>query len=155
MLKIKIVAVGNLKEQYLKDSIAEYSKRIKKFANFEIVEVSEYNPSSSITDSETKINEAKNILNVSDGFVVVLDSRGKDLSSEEFSDFILNKTIEGLSKITFVIGGSVGLDKSVLEKSNFLLSFGKKTYPHQLMRVMLSEQIYRALTIINHIKYHK
>jgi len=143
-MKIKIVTVGKLKEKYLKDGIAEYSKRISRFA----------------TDSENEkiLNlEGNRILSkIGDReFVVVLAIEGKTLSSEEFSSQLEQASINGYSTLTFVIGGSLGLSNEVKKRANLSVSFGRLTLPHQLMRLVLVEQIYRAFTIQQGSPYHK
>ena len=154
MLRIKIVAVGNLKEKYFVDAVKEYSKRITPFAKLEICEIQEAN--SSISNIEQIKNvEGQKILSELDGFVVVLDSGGKQLTSPELAEFLKEKAVSGVSKISFVIGGSVGLSDEVKTRANYVLSFSKMTFPHQLMRVVLLEQLYRAETILNNIRYHK
>lgn len=155
MQKIKIVCVGTIKEKYFTDAICEYKKRLQKYCDFEIVEVPEFLPSSKCNDVQIKDKEASNILKVLSGYVVVLDLGGKDVSSEQLADLIKERTLYSDSKITFVIGGSVGLGGEVVKRADKLISVGKMTFPHQLIRVMLTEQIYRAETIINNVKYHK
>lgn len=155
MLRIKIVAVGGLKESFWKSAIDEYIKRLGRFVKVEIREVSEFQSSSKTTPDKIREMESKNIESALDGFVVALDKEGENFSSEDFAKFFELKKIEGVSKICFVIGGSYGFDESIRSRANLILSFGKNTYPHQLMRVVLLEQIYRAMTIINKIEYHK
>ena len=151
MFKIEIICIGKLKENYFKDAEKEYLKRITRFAEIGVTELPEYGH---LSEAKAKETEGENILKAVNSYMFALDGRGRELSSEEFS-----LKLEGLkntcSKATFVIGGSDGLAESVIQKADFLLSFGKFTYPRQLMRVMLSEQIYRALTISNNIAYHK
>ena len=154
MQRIKIVAVGNLKEKYFVDAVKEYSKRITPFAKLEICEVQEAN-SSFTSIEQIKRVEGQKILAELDGFVVALDSTGKQLSSVGLAEFLKDKAVKGISKICFVIGGSVGLSDEVKEKANMILSFSAMTFPHQLMRVVLLEQLYRAETILNNVKYHK
>lgn len=151
---LKIVCVGKIKETFYLDAINEYVKRIKGFTKFSICEVKEVNTKDIVKNI---CDEGKNILEKisEDEFVVTLEIKGKQLDSVAFARLIEEKFTYGDSKITFVIGGSNGLSSSVIERSNFHLSFSCFTYPHQLMRVILVEQIYRALTIINHKEYHK
>ena len=154
MLRIKIVAVGNLKEKYFVDAVKEYSKRITPFAKLEICEIQEAN--SSISNIEQIKNvEGQKILSELDGFVVVLDSGGKQLTSPELAEFLKEKAVSGVSKISFVIGGSVGLSDEVKQRANLKLSMSKMTFPHHLARAMLLEQIYRAFKISDGGKYHK
>ncbi len=159
-MKIKIVTVGKLKEKYLKDGIAEYSKRISRFATVEMVELADEKTPDRASDSENeKILdlEGNRILSkIGDReFVVVLAIEGKTLSSEEFSKQLEQASINGFSTLTFVIGGSLGLSKEVKKRANLSVSFGRLTLPHQLMRLVLTEQIYRAFTIQQGSPYHK
>ena len=159
-MKIKIVTVGKLKEKYLKDGIAEYSKRISRFAAVEMIELADEKTPDRASDSENeKILdlEGNRILSkIGDReFVVVLAIEGKTLSSEEFSKQLEQASINGYSTLTFVIGGSLGLSPQVKNRANLSLSFGRLTLPHQLMRLVLVEQIYRAFTIQKGSPYHK
>ncbi|MFS9270187.1 23S rRNA (pseudouridine(1915)-N(3))-methyltransferase RlmH [Streptococcus infantis] len=159
-MKIKIVTVGKLKEKYLKDGIAEYSKRISRFAAVEMIELADEKTPDRASDSENeKILdlEGNRILSkIGDReFVVVLAIEGKTLSSEEFSKQLEQASINGYSTLTFVIGGSLGLSPQVKNRANLSLSFGRLTLPHQLMRLVLVEQIYRAFTIQQGSPYHK
>ena len=159
-MKVKIVTVGKLKEKYLKDGIAEYSKRISRFATVEMVELADEKTPDRASDSENeKILdlEGNRILSkIGDReFVVVLAIEGKALSSEEFSKQLEQTSINGFSTLTFVIGGSLGLSPQVKNRANLSLSFGRLTLPHQLMRLVLVEQIYRAFTIQQGSPYHK
>ena len=159
-MKIKIVTVGKLKEKYLKDGIAEYSKRISRFATIEIIELADEKTPDRASDSENEkiLNlEGNRILSkIGDReFVVVLAIEGKTLSSEEFSKQLEQASINGFSTLTFVIGGSLGLSPQVKKRANLSLSFGRLTLPHQLMRLVLVEQIYRAFTIQQGSPYHK
>ena len=159
-MKIKIVTVGKLKEKYLKDGIAEYSKRISRFATIEISELADEKTPDRASDSENaKILdvEGNRILSkIGDReFVVVLAIEGKTLSSEELSKQLEQASINGFSTLTFVIGGSLGLSKEVKKRANLSVSFGRLTLPHQLMRLVLTEQIYRAFTIQQGSPYHK
>ena len=159
-MKIKIVTVGKLKEKYLKDGIAEYSKRISRFAAVEMIELADEKTPDRASDSENeKILdlEGNRILSkIGDReFVVVLAIEGKTLSSEEFSKQLEQASINGYSTLTFVIGGSLGLSPQAKNRANLSLSFGRLTLPHQLMRLVLVEQIYRAFTIQQGSPYHK
>ena len=159
-MKITIVTVGKIKEKYLKDAIAEYSKRLSKYCKLEIVEVpDEKTPdnASEVVEESIRSKEAERILKhvKDDSFVITLEINGKQLTSEELADKIEKLGVQGPSHITFIIGGSIGLGKEVLAKSNFALSFSKMTFPHQLMRVILLEQIYRSYRIMNGEPYHK
>ena len=159
-MKITVITVGKIKEKYLKDAIAEYSKRLSKYCKLEIVEVAdEKTPdnASEVVENAIRAKEAERILKYvkDDAFVITLEINGKLLSSEELADKIDKIGIQGTSHIIFIIGGSIGLGEEVLQKSNFALSFSKMTFPHQLMRVILLEQIYRSYRIISGEPYHK
>lgn len=159
-MKITVITVGKIKEKYLKDAIAEYSKRLSKYCKLEIVEVAdEKTPenASEVVEDAIRTKEAERILKYvkEDAFIVTLEIAGKQLSSEELADKIDKLGVQGVSHIIFIIGGSIGLGKEVLAKSDYALSFSKMTFPHQLMRVILLEQIYRSYRIINGEPYHK
>jgi len=159
-VEISIISVGKLKEKYLKNGINEYAKRLGPYTKFNVIEVSDENAPEKLSDAEmeqVKDKEGERILNkVSDqAFVYALDLDGKDRTSEKFAKEIEEKMIHGQSKITFIIGGSLGLSDDVLKRSDAKISFGKMTYPHQLMRLILTEQIYRAFKIIRNEPYHK
>ena len=159
-MDITIIGVGKIKEKYFTDAIKEYSKRLKSYCNINIIEVQDEKTSenASFTEEElTRDKEADRILKVipKDSFIITLEINGKMLSSEDLATKISELGLYGNSKICFIIGGSIGLSKKVLSLSNFALSFSKMTFPHQLMRVVLLEQIYRAFRIINNHPYHK
>lgn len=147
---IKIICVGKIKESYFTLAVKEYLKRIGKYSKVEITEVSDYN----FDISKTMYEEGKEILSkINDkDYVVTLEIDGNNLDSVSFSNFI-DKNIS--NNITFVIGGSYGLSEEVKKRSNYKLSFSKMTFPHQLFRVVLLEQIYRSFRIINNESYHK
>ena len=159
-MKITLITVGKIKEKYLKDAIAEYSKRLSKYCKLDIIEVSDEktpdNASETVED-QIRSKEAERILKhvKDDAYVITLEILGKLLTSEELSDKIETLGIQGISHIVFIIGGSIGLGQEVLKRSNYALSFSKMTFPHQLMRVILLEQIYRSYRIINGEPYHK
>ena len=149
---ITIISVGKLKEKYLNDSINEYLKRLSKYMKVELIEVEDV----SFDKEKTLKEEARNIqkrLNLK-SYIITLEIDGKELTSLELSDLI-NKTSINNSDITFIIGGSYGLDDSIKQLSNYKLSFSKLTFPHQLFRLILLEQIYRSYKIINNETYHK
>lgn len=159
-MKITIVCVGRIKEKYFRDAIAEYEKRLSKYCKFEILEVAdEMTPdgASAAEEELIKEKEAKRILGKikADAYVCTLEIAGKKFSSVEFARWMEQSAVSGRSHIAFVIGGSLGLHKSVMDRSNQAVSFSDMTFPHQLMRVILSEQIYRAFRIINNEPYHK
>ena len=151
---IKIIAVGSLKEGYLRGGVSEYLKRLQGYDRVEIIEIK------AITKKDPDLilkQEASSILAqvAADEYLITLDLAGQELSSEQLAQMIETKRSYGLSKITFVIGGSLGLGDAVKKRSNLALSFSRLTFPHQLIRLILLEQIYRAFTIINHQEYHK
>lgn len=159
-MKITIISVGKIKEKYLKDAIAEYAKRLGKYCRLEIIEVADEktpDQASETVEEGIRAKEAERILkNIKDDmYVITLEIQGKMLTSEELADKIETLGIQGKSSIAFVIGGSIGLGKAVSDRSDFALSFSRMTFPHQLMRVILLEQIYRGLRIINGEPYHK
>ena len=160
MIKISIIAVGKLKEKFLSDACEEYLKRLKAYAKVQIIEISEYRCSDNPSDSEiqtVKEKEGEQILSKipKGAFVVPMCIEGTQLSSEEFSQKIEKAMLEGNGEFAFIIGGSFGLSDAVKQSGKLKLSFGKITLPHQLMRVVLLEQIYRAFSIMNNSKYHK
>lgn len=159
-MKIKVVTVGKLKEKYLKDGIAEYSKRISRFAKLEMIELADEKTPDRASESENQkileIEGQRILSKVGDrDFVIVLAIEGKTLSSEEFSKQLEEASIKGFSTLTFIIGGSLGLAQDVKKRANRSISFGRLTLPHQLMRLVLVEQIYRAFTIQQGSPYHK
>ena len=159
-MKITVITVGKIKEKYLKDAIAEYSKRLSRYCKLEILEVAdEKTPdgASEIVAENIREKEGERILKLikEDAYVITLEISGKMLTSEELADRIETLGIQGKSHLVFVIGGSIGLGREVLRRSDYALSFSKMTFPHQLMRVILLEQIYRSYRIINGEPYHK
>ena len=159
-MKITLITVGKIKEKYLRDAIAEYSKRLSRYCKLEIIEVAdEKTPdhASDVVENAIRDKEAERIMKYvkEDTYVITLEINGKLLSSEELSAKINQLGIQGTSHIIFIIGGSIGLGKEVLARSDYALSFSKMTFPHQLMRVILLEQIYRSYRIINGEPYHK
>lgn len=159
-MNITIICVGKLKEKYLKAAIDEYSKRLSRYCKLNIIEVSdEKTPdNASFKDEEIiKTKEGNKILKYikENAFVIAMDLNGKNITSEEFAEFISDAGVSGKSNLVFIIGGSLGLSKEVLQRSNYKLCFSKMTFPHQLFRVMLLEQVYRGFRIINGEPYHK
>lgn len=156
-MKINVVVVGNLKEKYLVDCEKEYLKRISRFHTINIIELQEeklpknYSPADV---SKCLVREGKKIEEHALGYVVVMDINGQNLDSVEFSKKLENISLNS-SVVTFIIGSSFGLSDEIKRKANLRLSFSKMTFPHQLFRIMLLEQIYRACTIQNNIIYHK
>ena len=159
-MKITLVTVGKIKEKYLEAAIAEYSKRLGRYCRLEIVQVAdEKTPDNASETVETNIKnkEAERLLKYirDDAYLITLEIKGKQLTSEELAQKIDTLGVQGTSHIIFAIGGSLGLGEEVLKRSNYALSFSKMTFPHQLMRVILLEQIYRSFRIIKGEPYHK
>ena len=159
-MKIKIVTVGKLKEKYLKDGIAEYTKRLGRFTKVEMIELLDEKTPDRASDLENQQileKEGNRILaKVGDReYVIALAIEGEQFPSEKFSKTIEEVTVRGYSEITFLIGGSLGLSPAVKKRANLLMSFGKLTLPHQLMKLVLIEQIYRAFMIQQGSPYHK
>ncbi len=159
-MNIQIICIGKLKEKYWSEAAAEYMKRLSRYSSIEITELKEAKlpANASARDEENvKIEEGHSILRAikDDAFVITLEILGKQLSSTELAGKIEELSLGGNSNIAFVIGGSLGLSEEVSKRSNFRLSFSKMTFPHQMMRVVLLEQIYRSFKIIKHETYHK
>lgn len=159
-MKITLITVGKIKEKYLRDAIAEYSKRLSRYCKLEILEVADEktpDQASEVMENSIRDKEGERILKQirDDMYVITLEIGGKMLSSEELAEKIDSLGIQGKSSIAFVIGGSIGLGEAVLKRSDYALSFSKMTFPHQLMRVILLEQVYRSYRIINGEPYHK
>ena len=159
-MNITILAVGKLKEKYWKDAIEEYSKRLSRYCTFRITEVKESllraNPSEA-DEEAVKTAEGRELLSKikSSDYVITLEIKGKALSSTELAERIEELGITGKSSVVFIIGGSLGLSEEVSRRADFKLSFSAMTFPHQMMRVILLEQIYRSFKIINNEAYHK
>ena len=156
MIKINVVCVGKVKEKYFLDGISEYKKRLSRYCDFTITELKEENfekPDETLI-SLIKKREAERILPNLKGFVIVTDIKGKKISRTEFASLIKTKGDEK-GAITLVIGGSYGLDQSVKEKADYKISFSDMTFPHTMFRLMLTEQLYRAFSIIHGSNYHK
>ena len=159
-MNITIISVGKLKEKYLKLAIDEYAKRLGRYCKLDIIELDDEKAPENLSDKEMEMikdKEGKKILaKIKDtSYVIALAIDGKSLSSEELADTINKLGIRGISNITFVIGGSLGLSDEVLSRADYKLSFSKMTFPHQLMRLILLEQIYRSYRINNGEPYHK
>lgn len=159
-MKITLVCVGKIKEKYFTGAVAEYAKRLSRYAKLEIAELAdEKTPdgASPAQELQIKAREGDRILKAlpENSYVIALAIEGKRFSSEELAEFIHARGLQGDSHLAFVIGGSLGLDARVLKRADLLLSFSDLTFPHQLMRVILLEQIYRSFRIINHEPYHK
>ncbi len=159
-MRIHIVCIGKLKERYWTDAVTEYSKRLSRYCDIEILQLKESKlaDKASPADEQNVIyEEGQTILkNIKDNsYVITLEIKGKELSSEELADKMGQLQLEGKSDITFVIGGSLGLSREVSQRADFKLSFSKMTFPHQMMRVILMEQIYRSFKILKNETYHK
>lgn len=159
-MKITLITVGKIKEKYLKDAVAEYVKRLQKYCKLEIIEVADEKTPERASETENiqiRRKEEQRILKyVKEGaYVITLEIRGNMLSSEEFADKLENLGIQGKSHLIFVIGGSIGLGDEIRKRSDLPVSFSKMTFPHQLMRVILLEQLYRGYRIISGEPYHK
>ena len=158
MIHINLVCIGKIKEDYLKNAITEYSKRLSKYCKLNIIELNDEaipdNLSDKMTENIKNLGGSRILSNIKNSYIISLDLRGKQYSSEEFSNKLENISISN-SSITFIIGGSLGLSKNVIESSNELISFSKMTFPHQLIRVFLLEQLFRAFKIQNNEKYHR
>ena len=159
-MKITLITVGKIKEKYLKDAIAEYSKRLSKYCKLEVIEVAdEKTPDQASENVEQQIRkkEGERILRYvkEDAYVITLEIGGTMLDSVAFAKKIETLGVQGKSHIIFIIGGSIGLGEDVLKRSDYGLSFSKMTFPHQLMRVILLEQVYRSYRIIEAAPYHK
>ena len=159
-MKIQVICIGKLKERYWTEAVGEYMKRLSKYCDMEIIELKESRlPDKASAAQEAAVidDEGENILkHVKDGsYVVSLEIGGKNLSSEELAQKIEEIPLSGKSHITFIIGGSLGLSKDVSKRADFKLSFSRMTFPHQMMRVILLEQIYRSFKIIRNEAYHK
>ena len=159
-MKITVIAVGKIKEKYLRDAIAEYAKRLSKYCKLELLEVAdEKTPDAASPAVERSIRqkEGERILRYvrEDAYVVTLEIGGQMLDSVEFSRKLERLGIQGKSHIAFIIGGSIGLSPEVSSRADYALSFSKMTFPHQLMRVILLEQIYRGYRIMAGEPYHK
>lgn len=159
-MNITIISVGKLKEKYLKQAVEEYSKRLQRYCKLDIIELNdEKTPDNASLKEEQQIKEKEGqaILKAikDNSFVIALDLKGRMLSSEEFASFIQDSNTRGISSFTFIIGGSLGLSQEIINRANYKLCFSKMTFPHQLFRVMLLEQIYRGFRIIGGEPYHK
>ena len=159
-MKITLVTVGKIKEKFFEDAIKEDSKRLSRYCKLEILQVAdEKTPegASEAVELQIKEKEGQRILSLirDDAYVIALAIEGKMLDSEELAERIEKLGVSGISQIVFVIGGSLGLSAQVMKRADYALSFSRMTFPHQLMRVVLLEQIYRSYRIMNHQPYHK
>ncbi|MDI6522824.1 23S rRNA (pseudouridine(1915)-N(3))-methyltransferase RlmH [Leuconostoc suionicum] len=159
-MNIKLITVGKLKEKYLKEGIAEYTKRLSRFCKFQVVELIDEKTPENASEAQNNQIMAKEGEGIqakigSRDYVIVLAIEGKQFPSEEFSQKLEAVAVNGYSDITFIIGGSLGLSKEIKQRANLKMSFGLLTLPHQLMRLVLIEQIYRAFMIQQGSPYHK
>lgn len=159
-MNIHLISVGKIKEKHFIQAIEEYAKRLSRYCKLSIIEVPDEKAPENLSDKEmdqVKKTEGENLLkNIKEGmYVIALDIKGKMLDSEAFAVHLKNLGVEGNSNIAFIIGGSLGLSEEVLKRADFRLSFSPMTFPHQLMRVILLEQIYRGFRIIKGEPYHK
>lgn len=159
-MNIKIIAVGKIKEKYIKEGISEFSKRLSRYCSLDIVEVSDEKAPENLSKrqmEEVKKKEGEKILKKipSSAYVISLVIDGKKLSSEDLAENISNLMVNGNNDICFIIGGSLGLSDHIINRSDFKISFSKMTFPHQLMRLILLEQVYRGFRIMKGEPYHK
>ncbi|GAA0864988.1 Ribosomal RNA large subunit methyltransferase H [uncultured Clostridium sp.] len=159
-MNITVISVGKLKEKYLKLGIEEFSKRLSKYCKLDMIELDDEKCPENLSDKDMEIvknKEGNKILSKikNNSYVIALAIDGKNLSSEELASTISNLAVRGNSHITFVIGGSLGLSTEVLKRADYKLSFSKMTFPHQLMKLILLEQVYRSFRINNNEPYHK
>lgn len=159
-MNITVISVGKLKEKYLKLGIDEFTKRLSKYSKLELIELDDEKCPENLSEKDmliVKEKEGKKILSKikNNSYVITLCIDGKNLSSEELADKISKTAVSGKSHITFIIGGSLGLCDEVIKRADYKLSFSKMTFPHQMMKLILLEQIYRAFRINNNEPYHK
>lgn len=159
-MNIIIISVGKIKEKYIQEGIKEFSKRLSRYCNLKIFEVDDEKAPENLSDKEMQVvkqKEGQKILSKipQNSFIISLEIQGKEISSEELSKKMEDIMVSGINDITFIIGGSLGLSKEVTSKSDFKLSFSKMTFPHQLMRLILLEQVYRGWRIMKNEPYHK
>ncbi len=159
-MTVEILCVGKLKERYWKEAVQEYGKRLERFCSFQVKEVKEAripeDPSPGEIEKAVKEEGANLLRALKNGtYLTALEIEGKQLSSEKLAAELENNMNRGRSHLTYVIGGSHGLSPEVLKRADFRLSFSPMTFPHQMMRVILAEQIYRSFKIMNHETYHK
>jgi 23S rRNA (pseudouridine1915-N3)-methyltransferase len=159
-VNITVITVGKIKEKFLRDAIDEYSKRLSRYCKLNIIEVQDEKTPDNASEKDEQIIKEKEGLGIlkyvkDNMYVVALDLKGKMLSSEELSSFIKDLEVRGDSNLCFIIGGSLGISSPVLNRANYKLCFSKMTFPHQLMRVILLEQVYRGYRIMKGEPYHK
>lgn len=159
MVHINIICIGKIKEKYLKDAISEYSKRLLKYCKLNIIELADEqipnNLNVKLSENIKDVEGTKILSQIKNSYVISLDLKGDQYTSEDFSKKLDNIFLNKNSTISFIIGGSLGLSNNVISKSDELICFSKMTFPHQLFRVLLLEQIYRSYKILNNESYHK
>ena len=159
-MNINIIAVGKIKEKYIQEGIKEFSKRLSRYCNLKIIEVDDEKAPENLSDKEMEVvkqKEGQKILSKipQNSFIISLEIQGREISSEDLSKKMEDIMVSGINDITFIIGGSLGLSDEVRSQSDFKLSFSKMTFPHQLMRLILLEQVYRGWRIMKNEPYHK
>ncbi|NLY46338.1 MAG: 23S rRNA (pseudouridine(1915)-N(3))-methyltransferase RlmH [Tissierella sp.] len=159
-MNINIIAVGKIKEKYIQEGIKEFSKRLSRYCNLRIIEVDDEKAPENLSNKEMEVvkeKEGQKILSKipQNSFIISLEIQGREISSEDLSKKMEDIMVSGINDITFIIGGSLGLSDEVRSKSDFKLSFSKMTFPHQLMRLILLEQVYRGWRIMKNEPYHK
>jgi 23S rRNA (pseudouridine1915-N3)-methyltransferase len=155
-MKITLIFTGKTVKKYIEEGISEYEKRIKRYINFEIKVISELKNTKNlpVTVIKTKEGEILSTKITDDDFVILLDEKGQEFSSQEFAKFIENKTLTGIKNLVFVIGGAYGFSENIYKRANFKISLSKMTFSHQPVRILFTEQLYRAFTIIKGEPYH-
>ncbi|HHY90435.1 MAG TPA: 23S rRNA (pseudouridine(1915)-N(3))-methyltransferase RlmH [Clostridiales bacterium] len=159
-MNITVIAVGKIKEKYIQEGIKEFAKRLSRYCTLEIIEIDDEKAPENLSEREKEIvkeKEGNRIISKipQNSFIISLEIKGEQLSSKELSKKLEKLMVSGINHITFIIGGSLGLSKDVLNRSDYKLSFSKLTFPHQLMRLILLEQIYRSWKIMKKEPYHK
>ena len=156
-MKLSIICVGKIRENYIAEGIKEFEKRLSPYVSLETIEIPAYQIKQPADELKARQVEGEKILGLigKDDYSIALVVKGKELSSEDLSTLFSDLSKSGINKVNLIIGGATGLDSSVIEKANYKLSFSKMTFPHQLMRLILLEQVYRAFKIINNEPYHK
>ncbi len=159
-MNINIIAAGKIKEKYIQEGIKEFSKRLSRFCNLKIIEIMDEKAPENLSDKEMEAIKDKEGLKIlskipQNSFIISLEIQGREISSEDLSKKMEDIMVSGINDITFIIGGSLGLSDQVRSRSDFKLSFSKMTFPHQLMRLILLEQVYRAWKIMKNEPYHK
>ena len=156
-MKLTIICVGKIREKFINDGIEEFQKRLTPYVSLEVAEIPAYQIKQPADELKARQVEAEKILSLigKDDYSIALVIKGNAISSEGLAQKIDELSKSGVNKVNLIIGGSTGLDEKVIEKAEYKLSFSKMTFPHQLMRLILMEQLYRAFKIINHEPYHK